>query len=254
MSLTRRFLLATAITLAFATPTLAQDAIKIGIDASWAPFGYVDEAGALAGFDVDISNALCAQMQATCELVNLPWDGMFAALEAGNIDAIITGVNITPERKDKYEMVGPYFQSPMAWMATKGSSIDGTEATLTGKTVGTLSGAALEEALRAQYGDKITLSVYDSMDAAALDLSAGRVDLLYGDQLQFLYGYVNKEPDTYALVGEPVPFGEGKGIVLQKGATELGAKIKAALDAIVADGTHATISTKYFGQPLKITN
>ena len=254
MTLTRRFLLATAAAFVLATPTVAQDALKIGIDASWAPFGYVDDKGALAGFDVDISNALCAKMETPCELVNLPWDGMFAALEAGNIDAIITGVNITPERQEKYEMVGPYFQGPLAWMSTKGSAIDGTEATLTGKTVGTLSGAAYEEALRAQYGDKITLSIYDSMDAAALDLAAGRVDVLYGDELQFLYGYVNKEPDTYAIVGEPVPFGEGKGIVLQKGATELGAKFKTALDAIVADGQHATISTKYFGQPLKITN
>lgn len=253
MNLTRRFLLATAITLGLAAPTLAQDAIKIGIDASWAPFGYVDEAGALAGFDVDISNALCVQMQATCELVNLPWDGMFTALEAGHIDAVITGVSITPERRAKYEMIGPYFQSPQIWMALTGSEIDGTEATLAGKTVGTLSGA-YEDVLRARFGDGLALSIYDSMDAAALDLAAGRVDVLYGDELQFLYGYVNKEPETYAIVGEPVPFGEGKGIVLQKGATDLGAQFRTALDAIIADGTHATISTKYFGQPLKIDN
>lgn len=254
MTLTRRTLLATTLAFGLATPLMAQEAIKIGIDASYAPFGYVDEAGNLAGFDVDISNALCAEMQASCELVNLPWDGMFAALEAGNIDAIVSGVNITPERREKYEMVGPYFQSPMAWMTLKGSAVDGSDASIEGKTVGTLSGAALEEAVRAKFGDKVTLSIYDSMDAAALDLAAGRVDVLYGDQLQFLHGYVQKEPDTYVLAGEPVPFGEGKGIVLAKGKTELGAKIQTALDAIVASGAHGTISTAYFGQPLQVTN
>jgi ABC-type amino acid transport substrate-binding protein len=253
MTITRRAALALGLSV-LALPALAQDPIRIGIDASYAPFGFVDESGAMTGFDVDISNALCAEMKATCEIVNLPWDGIFAALEAGNIDAVITSVNITDERKQKYEMVGPYYQSPMAWMAAPGSEIDGTEATLAGKTVGTLTGPSLEDALRERFGDTLTLSIYDSMDAAALDLSAGRVDAVYGDQLQLLHGYVMAEPASYAIVGEPVPFGEGKGIVIRKGETELAQRMTDALAAIVANGQHAEISTKYFGQPLQITN
>jgi polar amino acid transport system substrate-binding protein len=72
--------------------------------------------------------------------------------------------------------------------------------------------------------------------------------------LQLLHGYVTKDSAAYALVGNPVPFGEGKGIVLRKGETDLAARMTEALAAIVANGEHAKISTTYFGQPLAITN
>ena len=72
--------------------------IRIGTDATYPPFESQDASGKIVGFDIDIGNALCAEMKLNCEFINQDWDGIIPALIAGKIDAILSSMSITEER------------------------------------------------------------------------------------------------------------------------------------------------------------
>ncbi len=76
----RRTFLATVAALTVAAPTFAQDALRIGVEGAYPPFSYKEADGTLAGFDIEIAGALCAEMKRECELVEQEWDGMIPAL------------------------------------------------------------------------------------------------------------------------------------------------------------------------------
>ena len=84
------------IALALPAPALAQapdwKSIRIGVEGAYPPFSEVGPDGAIKGFDIDIANALCAQMKAQCKLVAQEWDGMIPALQSRKFDAIIASM------------------------------------------------------------------------------------------------------------------------------------------------------------------
>ena len=107
-------LIAAAALTALATPAVfAADlegrVLKIGTDATYPPMETVDETtGEIVGFDVDVMNAICEKVNCVPNFVNTAWDGIFAALQQGEFDLVISGVSITPEREETMDFSEPY--------------------------------------------------------------------------------------------------------------------------------------------------
>ena len=115
----------------------AAEKLKIATEGAAPPFSTVLADGTLAGFDVDIAKALCAQMKIECEIVAQDWDGMIPALQAKKFDAIIASMTITEERKKQVAFTNKYYATPLALAALKDTTLTGTEPTaLAGKTLG----------------------------------------------------------------------------------------------------------------------
>lgn len=223
----------------------AADKIRIATEGAYAPFNMTNEAGEPIGFDVDIANALCAQMQAECEIVTQDWDGIIPGLMGRKYDAIIASMSITEERLQVVDFSEPYYSNVLALVGPKGKTLDTSPEGLKGLTIGaqraTIAGQYLEDNL----GDVVSVKLYDTQDNAYLDLAAGRLDALMSDKFPAYDWLQTEDGQGFEFKGEDVDIDDKIGIAVRKG-DPLKDKFSAAIKAIVDNGTYAEINAKYF--------
>ena len=240
----KKVFLAAAVTLAFSAGAMAET-LKMGIEAAYPPFNNKDASGNVVGFDKDIGDALCAKMKVECSVVTSDWDGIIPALNAKKFDFLISSMSITDERKQAVDFTDPYYSNKLQFIAKKDIDFKTDKAALKGKIIGaqraTLAGTFLED----NYGDDITIKLYDTQENAYLDLTSGRLDGILADK------YVNYEwlksdaGKAYEFKGDPVEESDKIGIAVRK-KDPIREKLNTALKEIVADGTYKKINDKYF--------
>jgi len=225
----------------------AAQTIRFATEASYPPFEFVDSDNKIQGFDVDLANALCKEMDATCTFTNQAFDSLIPSLKFRRFDAVMAGMDITPEREKQVLFTKAYYDNSALFIAQKGKVAD--VAALKGKRVGVQNGTTHQKYLTEKLTEVKTVP-YDSYQNAILDLKNGRIDAVFGDT-----AVVNewlKQNASLAAVGEKVTdkdyFGTGLGIALRQGNTQLQGKFNAALDKVKADGTYKTIYSKWFQQ------
>lgn len=225
--------------------------VRIGVEGAYPPFSEVTADGKLVGFDIDIANALCAEMKVECELITQDWDGIIPALQARKYDAIIASMSITEERKKKVDFSNKYYNTPAKFVRKKGSGIEITKESLKGKAVGVQRATIHDNFVTEVYGKDVEVKRYGTQDEAYLDMVAGRVDLLLADSVALDGGFLQSDDGKgYEFVGpdfsDPKYFGDGAGIALRKGEDDLRNSFNAAIEAIRANGTYKSIQDKYF--------
>lgn len=221
--------------------------LKLGTEGAYPPFNMLTADGKLAGFDIDIGNALCAEMKVECEWVTQDWDGIIPALQGGKFDAIIASMTITDERKQQVDFTNKYYTTPLALVALKESELTSPEPdALKGKTVGAQASttqAIFAEDHYAKAGAEVKL--YPTQDEAMADLTNGRLDAVVSDKFVLVDWMKTTGNDCCKLVGDLKGTESQTGIAVRKG-DPLREKLNAAIDGIVKDGTYAKINAKYF--------
>ena len=231
-----------------AAGTASAEKIKIGTEGAYPPFNSLTADGKLEGFDIDIANALCAQMKAECEFVVQDWDGIIPALQAGKFDAIVASMSITEERKKQVAFTNKYYTTPLAVVALKDSDLTSTEpAAMAGKTVG--AQASTTQSIYAQ--DFYTpagadVKQYPTQEEAVQDMLNGRLDAIISDKFVLTDWMKTASNDCCKLVGDVAGTETETGIAVRLDDNALREKLNAAIDAIVADGTYKKIQAKYF--------
>ncbi|MEO5321735.1 ABC transporter substrate-binding protein [Mesorhizobium sp. CC13] len=221
--------------------------LKLGTEGAYPPFNTLTADGKLAGFDIDVGNALCAQMKVECEWVTQDWDGIIPALQGGKFDAIVASMTITEERKQQVDFTDKYYTTPLALVALKDTTLASPEPdALNGKTVGAQASttqAIYAEDKYAKAGADVKL--YPTQDEAMADLTNGRLDAVVSDKFVLVDWMKTTGNDCCKLVGDLKGTESLTGIAVRKG-DPLREKLNAAIAAIVADGTYAKINAKYF--------
>ena len=225
--------------------------IRIAVEGAYPPFSSVTAEGILVGFDIDIAHALCAEMGATCTLVQQDWDGMIPALLARKYDAIIASMSITAERKKKVAFTAKYYQVPARFARKKGSGIEISKAGLQGVAVGVQRATTHDNFITAEFGSGVDIKRYATQDEAYLDAAAGRLDLLLADSVALQDGFLDSDKGKgWEFVGPGFSdvkyFGEGAGIAVAKKNRDLVAKLNLAIAAIRGNGTYEKINARYF--------
>lgn len=229
--------------------TIKDGVLMVGMEIGYPPMEYFDTDGATPiGFDVEVANALADYLGLELELVDTSWDGIFAGVDTGKYDCIISCVSITDERKEQFNLTKPYVSNHTVLIVPNDSEIDSMEA-LNGHSTAVQAETTADDYMKehsAELGAE--LFQYDKVINCFDDLKAGRTDSVFTDSVVAAY-YLGDEASNYKTVWENDEL-EPIGICLKKGNDGLTQAIDDALDALSADGTLGTIAEKYFGTDL----
>ena len=94
-----------------AAPAKEEKVLRVGTNPTFAPFEFQAKgSNDLTGFDIDLAKALGKQMGYKVEIMNMGFDALIPALSSGNIDTVIAGMSITPERQEAVLFSAPLLQ------------------------------------------------------------------------------------------------------------------------------------------------
>jgi polar amino acid transport system substrate-binding protein len=255
-------LLGLALAISFCLPAQAVESkqkplaeITIASEGARPPYNYLDN-NQLAGFEIDLGQALCARMGVKCNFIAQNWDDLIPGLIEHHYDAIMAAMEITPDREAKIAFSLPYVRMPSAFMVGRASELtQASPETLTDKKIGVEAGGPHQTYLEDLYKNS-EITPYATLEDAVLDLAEGRVDAVLGDKdavVTFLE--TRKEGACCRLLADvahdPAYFGAGIGIGLRKEDQALKAMFDKAIAALDADGTFTTIRAKYFNFHIK---
>jgi len=224
--------------------------LRIGVEGAYPPFSEIGPDGKLKGFEIELLQAYCAQMQAQCTLVQQEFDGLIPALQSRKVDAIFASVAITDERQRVIAFSKPYYNTPARLVAKAGVKLDPTAAGLKGRKIGVQRGTT-HEAYATKTFTQSEIVRYGSQDQVFLDLKSGRIDATLMDTPAADFGFLKKpEGKGFAFTGPAIEdkiFGVGTGVGMRKAdEATLGRKFNAAIDALQANGTFKKLADKYF--------
>ena len=233
-------LLLTAMLMGSAFAANAQE-ITFAMEPGYPPFETTNEKGEIIGFDVDVANAICKEIQATCHFKSQAFDALIPGLKSKRFDASISAIDITDVRAKQVAFSNAYYDSSASYVALKGKA-DLASA----KTVGVQNGTTFQQYTAAE-SKQYNVKAYASLQDAILDLKNGRIDIIFGDTA-VLADMISKEAEIQ-FVGDKVTdkkyFGNGLGIAVNKSSKELLESLNKGLEAVKANGEYQKIYDKW---------
>ncbi|KVU58361.1 ABC transporter substrate-binding protein [Burkholderia ubonensis] len=226
--------------------------IRLAVDPTYPPLEYKLPDGTLAGFGIDITNALCAQLRARCVWVESSFDGMIPGLLARKFDVIASSMTITPKRMQQIAFTNRISNAPARLVVRKGSPLLPSAESLKGRRVGVEQGSAQADyALANWQAAGVQIMSYPNQDQVYADLVTGRLDAAFQASIAASDGFLKKpQGKDFMFAGASIDdrkyFGQGDGLGLRKQDVELRDAFNHALAAILANGTYARINRKYF--------
>jgi polar amino acid transport system substrate-binding protein len=231
-------------TLSLASPVLAKS-LSVGANVGNVPWEFQDEKGQIVGFEVEVAREVAKRMgYDDIEIQNIPFNGLFSAVQSGRIDAAISSITITPKRLSSVSFAQPYYDSDQSLSTLAASDVKGLS-TLKGKTVGVDTGST-GDIYATQHQAELGISEirrYEGLAPAMLDLAAKRIDGYISDIPAVAY-YIKDKPQ-YAVV-ERIKTGEQYSMMFAK-KSELTAKASEAISAMKKEGVLSALHEKWFG-------
>lgn len=218
----------------------------VGSGGTYRPFEYENSQKELEGFDIDLIKAIADIEGFNIQLINTPWEGIFATLDSGDRDIIISGITITEKRQLSVDFSAPYFPAEQVIVTQVGHAITSLN-DLKSYTVGVVNGSTADVVVSQVLGRNSTaIRRFDNTPLLLQELYEEGVDAAVGD-VGVVKFYIKMHPGksfdlTYDQHFEQQYFG----IAVAKGNDELKNKLDQGLAKIIANGTYAKIYEKWF--------
>lgn len=232
-------------------PAGAVPAIRFVTTDDFPPFNFLDAEGRLAGFNVDLARAICAELDIRCTIQAREWDDTLNAIRAGHADAIIAGLAITAQARQELDFSDVYMRWPGRFVVRRDAEpFDLTPEGLAGKTLAVVARTA-HEAYLAAFFPEVGRKLYPTPEAAREAVKSGAADAHFGDGMQLSFWLQSDgAANCCAFAGGPYLesrfFGEGLAIAVPRGADDLKQAINAALAALQEKGIYAELYLRYF--------
>ncbi len=214
----------------------ARGVLRIGSDLSYPPFGFVDEGGQPAGFDVDLGRAIAARLGLRAEFINLGYDGLYDALAADQVDILISGLVIDPMRMDDFAYTEPYFNAGQVLVVRRDGPSPQGMSDLAGMRLAVELGSAGDVEARRWARRLPGLEVQTWMDplGALAAVEAGQADVALVDAISARMALRGRP--VLRISGDPVTY-EPYAVVTRRRSQTLFEVIERTLGELSADGT-----------------
>ena len=160
--------------------------VKIGVFSDKAPFGYVDENGNYAGYDVYFAERIGQDLGTKVEYVSLDPANRVEFAETGKVDIVLANFTVTPERAEKVDFALPYMKVQLGIVSSEKDPInDVSDLEGTGKELIIAKGTTAETYFESNHPD-VTLQKYDAYADAYNALLDGRGAGLSTDNTEVL--------------------------------------------------------------------
>ncbi len=217
------------------------------------PFNFLDGEGRLSGFDVDLARAICAELDIAdkCQIQALPWAELDGALQRGEGEAIIAGIAVTADSREKYAFSRSYLQFPARFIMPKRTALtEPVLGKLRGKRVGVLAGSAHEKMLH-DYFATVEVVPFDKPEDLYGNLKAGKIDAAFGDGMRFAFWLGGSDAGGCCRFAggpylAPEYLGSGMAIATKVDNPALAAAFDYALQEISMKGIFAEFYLRYF--------
>ncbi len=225
----------------------ASGKLVIGIDPTYAPNEYKDDAGNPIGWDVDLANAMAAKLGLKADYQISGFDKIIPSITGGTYNIGVSSFTDNAEREKQVDFVN-YYNAGIQWAQLIGKTVD--QANACGLTVA-VQATTVEETDELPAKSKactdagkaaITILKFDKQDEATNALVLGRADAMSADSPITQYA-VSQQSAKIELAGDPfdvAPYG----IAVDKGS-KLTQAIQAALQSMMDDGSYKTILDKW---------
>lgn len=219
--------------------------VLFATEGQFPPFNYF-QGTKLSGFEVELAELVAKKMGVTIEWKALGFDALLAGLRQDRWDLVIASHGITDERSKAVTFTAPHYCSGGQVVAMDAGIKTGAD--LAGKVVAVQTGTTYLESVKKLPGIKEVKNFPKDTDARSA-LINGRVDAWVSDRFvvkQALAG----APNAGMKVGDMV-FVERIAAAVAKGNSSLAAGYNKALAEVLADGSYAALSKKYFNEDVR---
>jgi polar amino acid transport system substrate-binding protein len=227
-------------------PDLGGREVTIAVENAYQPFNYISPStGQPAGWDYDIWNEICKELNCKPVYKEAAWDGMIQAVSDGQFDAAADGITITPDRAEIVDFSDGYINIDQRLLVrtdeTRITSMDDIVNNPDLK-LGTQTGTTNYETAK-KFLPEDRIQAYETFPFAVQALISGEIDAVIIDETAGL-GYMGANSQDVKLVGPSLSSDE-LGFIYPKGS-DLVAPVNQALAAMRASGFLETTNSKYF--------
>ena len=235
-----------AILLAAGLNACSDDAadLVVGANIGNVPWEFQAANGEFVGFEIDLVNEIGKRLGKSVEIVNIPFNGLFSAVQSGRIDIALSSITITDKRLGSVSFTQPYYDSAQSLTVSSDSPVNSL-ADIAGKIIGVDTGSTGDmwtTGNRQQYGIA-EIRRYEGLAPAMLDLQSGRIDGYISDIPSLKY-FIKDKP--YFKVVERIETGERYSMMFAKNSV-LAAEANDVLSVLKQEGFVAALHETWFG-------
>lgn len=225
--------------------------IRFLTEDDYPPFNFLLADGQVAGFNIDLARAICAELDVPCTIQRRAWELLVPALDENGGDAIIASLAINDETRKQVDFTAPYLLTPGRFAMRVDTTLkSATPSALGDRPVAVVGGSRHEAFLKAFY-PKATLVAFETPALARNALKTGRVQAHFGDAITLSYWLNGAEAGGCCAFKDgpftdPRYFGEGVGVAVRKGNAPLRRALDYALARLARRGVFGELYLKYF--------
>lgn len=211
--------------------------LVLGTSADYPPYEFhkeIDGKDEIVGFDIEIAKAIAEDLGVELEIKDMKFDGLLAALQAGNIDIVVAGMTATPERMESVDFSVPYYTEEHTIIVKK-ENLDKFNSleSLKGLKIGAQK-TTVQESIAKENIEDAQIVALSKIQDLILQLKSDKVDAVV--LAQFVAGEYAKSNDDISVAGFTIAKDDqGVSVAVKKGSEDLVAEIDKTLNKLMEE-------------------